>query len=442
MDYTGFLVEFFISTTMGKREKMLIEFTVQNFLSISEKQVFSMNATKNKELDENVIKVDAPANLELLRSSVIYGPNAAGKTNFMLSLRKMVEIVVESASTYQNDEALPIQSFKLDPEFENSPSEFETSFIIDNVRYQYGFSATFDKIHDEWLFAYPKGRPQRWFARAWDNEKNEYAWDMGNYLLGEKQVWQNATRENALFLSTAVQLNSKQLAPIFNFFKNKLRFSNVVGWSHNYSAKLCTEDMKDNVLRFLKAADVGIDDISVTKEKFDPSDLPEDMPMEVKKLVLDKMKDTDKFDIKTFHKNKNGKLIEFRFGEESDGTQKLFNFAGPWINSLEKGYILFIDELHDNLHPKLVKFLVGLFNNPLTNPNNAQLVFTTHETSILNQNTFRRDQIWFCEKDEGNSTRIYPLTDFSPRKGRESLEAAYLDGRYGALPFIKDLEVL
>ena len=131
------------------------------------------------------------------------------------------------------------------------------------------------------------------------------------------------------------------------------------------------------------------------------------------------------------------RIENFDFEDESDGTQKLFSLAGPWIDSLDNGYVLFIDELHDNLHPLLVQFLVKLFHNTETNPNNAQLVFTTHETSILNQKVFRRDQIWFCEKDEDHATRLYPLTDFSPRKGRENLELAYLSGRYGALPYVR-----
>ena len=130
----------------------------------------------------------------------------------------------------------------------------------------------------------------------------------------------------------------------------------------------------------------------------------------------------------------------FDFEDEPDGTQKLFAFAGPWLDALKNGYVLVIDELHDNLHPKMVRFLVDLFHSAEMNPKNAQLVFTTHETSILNQKVFRRDQIWFCEKDAKQATNLYPLTDFSPKKGRENLEANYLAGRYGALPYLRNLK--
>ncbi len=143
--------------------------------------------------------------------------------------------------------------------------------------------------------------------------------------------------------------------------------------------------------------------------------------------------------IKTLHSTKQGSKVYFYLGEESTGTQKLFSFAALWLSVLAKGTILVVDELHDNLHPKLVKYLVTLFHNKKTNPKNAQLIFTTHETSILNQEVFRRDQIWFCEKDNQQGTQLIPLTDFKPRKGREDLETSYLSGRYGAVPYIKEI---
>ncbi|EDE4744677.1 AAA family ATPase, partial [Salmonella enterica subsp. enterica serovar Heidelberg] len=221
--------------------------------------------------------------------------------------------------------------------------------------------------------------------------------------------------------------------------KKTLRLSGIKGWANTFSAKRCTEDTKKDILNFLKAADIGIDDVLVTKEKFNPDDLPSDMPDDIKKIVISNMKDKDILDVTTVHYNDKGEPVSFSLEEESHGTQKLFSLAGPWLDALDNGYVLFIDELHDTLHPKLVSFLVNLFNSHDTNKKGAQLIFSTHETSILNQSIFRRDQVWFCEKNELSETNLYPLTDFSPRKGRENLEAAYLDGRYGALPFIKKL---
>ena len=290
-----------------------------------------------------------------------------------------------------------------------------------------------------WLLAYPKGRAQRWFGRAWDPDSQQYEWELGNNLTGEKQLWQKSTRENALFLSTAVQLNSEQLQPVFDWFKKTLRMANVGGWAPEFSASLCEQEQKSLVMDFLRAADLNIEDILVEKKPFDTQSLPADMPQSLQKIIADDFKDKQVINIQTVHTGSDGKPVVFDLDDESDGTRKLFAFAGPWIDALANGFVLFIDELHDNLHPQLVQFLVQLFHNDETNPNNAQLIFTTHETSILNQEVFRRDQIWFCEKDDDQATTLYPLTDFSPRKGRENLELAYLSGRYGALPYIRPL---
>lgn len=418
---------------------MLIEFSVANFRSLHERQTFSLTKAVGKELiDTNTFNTKAFNSFELLRSAVVYGANASGKSNFIQALQTMKGIILESA-TGQRGDKLPVTPFRLSSVSIHEPSEFEATFIINKVRYQYGFSTTAERIHEEWLLAYPMGRPQRWIDRVWNATTQTYDWALGEKLIGEKQLWQKSTRENALFLSTAVQLNSKQLQPVYDWFSKKLHLTNIGGWSPTFSASLCEKDEKEHVLDFLHAADLNIEDIIINKEEFDVETLPDDMPEHVKVEILREMKGKQLLDIKTVHKSVEGSLITFDFQDESDGTGKLFSFAGPWIDTLANGYVLFIDELHDNLHPNLVKFLVQLFHSSQTNPNNAQLVFTTHETSILNQDVFRRDQIWFSEKDQTQASKVYPLTDFSPRKGRENLELAYLSGRYGGLPYIRSL---
>jgi len=419
---------------------MLIEMNVTNFRSFREQQTFSLTKGKGNELQAtNVFKSNTTKSIELMRSAVIYGPNAGGKSNFLLALQAMRSVVLESAVRSQRGDKLPVVPFRLNPKSILRPSEFEVTFIVDGIRYQYGFSATYERIHEEWLLAYPKGRAQRWFGRVWDTDSQQYEWELGNNLTGEKQLWQKSTRENALFLSTAVQLNSEQLQPIFDWFKKTLRMANVGGWSPEFSASICEQEQKSLVMDFLRAADLNIEDILVEKKPFDTQSLPADMPQSLRKFIADDLKDKQVINIQTVHTGNDGKPVVFDLDDESDGTRKLFAFAGPWIDALANGFVLFIDELHDNLHPQLVKFLVQLFHNDETNPNNAQLIFTTHETSILNQEVFRRDQIWFCEKDDNQATTLYPLTDFSPRKGRENLELAYLSGRYGALPYIRPL---
>lgn len=420
---------------------MLIEFSVANFRSLRDRQTLSLVKAKGQELDStNTFRVSAANDFDLLRSVAIYGPNAGGKTNLLRALDTMKTIVLRSSASQQHGDKLAITPFRLSTATNNAPSEFETMCIVDGVRYQYGFTATEYKIHDEWLIAYPKGRAQHWFARSWNTTAKQHEWELGANLQGEKQTWQKATRDNALFLSTAVQLNSLQLQPIFEWFKTKLKLTGVRGWGIGHSAKLCQKNEKGRILEFLKAADLDIEDIEVETQPVDLSELPDDLPQYLKDELTKELSGKQVIDIKTVHRAKDGNLVTFDFEDESDGTRRFFSFAGPWIDSLNNGNVLFIDELHDNLHPKLVHFLVQLFHSNKTNPKNAQLIFTTHETSILNQEVFRRDQIWFCEKDDQQASALYPLTDFSPRKGRENLELAYLSGRYGALPFVGQIK--
>lgn len=417
---------------------MLIEFEVANFQALRDSQRFSMVKGTGTELQEtNVFRTPEPSAFELLRSAAIYGPNASGKTTFIRALATMQNIVLESATAWKAGDQLPVTPFLLSSETREKPSAFEITFLLDGVRYQYGFSTTARLIHDEWLFAFPKGRSQRWFQRAWNAESSQHQWYLGDKLEGEKQLWQKSTRDNALFLSTAVNLNARQLRPIHDWFRTHLRVAGIGGWSPDFSASQCQGGQKESILQFLRAADLAIKDVLVEKSPFDVKKLPNDMPETFRQALLSDLKDEEVFETRTVHQADDGRNVAFDLETESAGTRRLFAFAGPWLDALENGYTLFIDELNNSLHPQLVRYLIELFHDPERNNKNAQLVFTTHETSILDQHVLRRDQVWFCERDGDQAARIYPLTDFRPRKGRENIELAYLSGRYGALPFIR-----
>jgi len=421
---------------------MLIEFSVTNFLSFRDQASLSLVKSKSAGLeDTNTFEPPALATPALLHSTAIYGANAAGKSNFIKALELMQSFVRNSARESQADEELSVTPFLLDELSSSRPSEFEITFVSDGTRYQYGFSTTSERFIDEWLYAYPEGRPQRWIERSYDEKTQSYNWGAMGKLTGKKQMLQDATRSNALFLSTAIQLNNKQLKPVFDWICKSLHVAGIGLWHPGFSIELCEdESTKLKVMDFLKAADVNIDDIELEHMKFNSDKLPGDIPDEIKSHLEKKYKDEPIVNVKTSHTMKNGSKILFDLDDESDGTQKIFALSGPWLDTLENGYTLVIDELHDNLHPLMVKFLVELFHNQETNPKNAQLVFTTHDTSILNQDVFRRDQIWFCDKDKEQSSTLYPLTDFSPRKGYENLEKGYLSGRYGALPYLKPVK--
>lgn len=422
---------------------MLIEFSVKNFRSIKDEQTLSMAKANGSELDaSNTFTPDGPTNLPLLCSAAIYGPNAAGKSNLIKAMMVMADFVRNSASEAQQGDYISVVPFLFDKKTSLEPTEFEIVFISEGVRYQYGFTATSERVQDEWLIAFPKGRPQKWFTRK-TKKGNRSEFYFGDHLSGQKSVWREATRKNALFLSTAVQLNSEQLNVVFRWFRHTFRpVLSVDGWGTSVTASMCDDKAaKNKVLDFLKAADFNIHDVSIKRDDFDPDSLPDHLPSFLKETLAHGMKGGETLEIKTIHKTQSGDLIPIDLDAESDGTKKFFSFVGPWIESLSEGYVLVVDELHANLHPSMVKHLVNLFHDPKINSKKAQLLFTTHETSILNKNVFRRDQVWFCEKQNNQSTTLYPLTDFSPRKDRENIEQGYLSGRYGALPFITPLEL-
>jgi uncharacterized protein len=416
---------------------MLIEFKVTNFRSIRDTQSISLVAGTAKERrEENTFDSGIPGFSKLVRSAVIYGANAAGKTNLLLALQFMQSVIVSSASL-QDGMRISYMPFRLAENAASNPSSFEIALIDGGVRYEYGFSMDADRVHEEWLIAYPQGRPQKWFERNYDTKTRQYVWYLSTKLKGNARVWRDATRDNALFLSVATQLNSDQLRPIFTWFQKKLV---IVGVGPSFFNQGLTfklfddENGKQKLLRFIHAADFGIADMSISKEPMalanpSPAITPsaDNIPAIIRVTSIHKSIDT-------------GKPISFDLGEESNGTQILFKSAGAWLNVLENGEVLFVDELDTSLHPHMTRFLVKLFHDHATNKHNAQLVFTTHDTSLLDPDLFRRDQVWFVEKDEKSASCVYPLTDFSPRKD-EALERGYLRGRYGALPFIGELRV-
>ena len=410
---------------------MLVEFSVENFRSIKEEARLSLVAGPAKERVESHVVRSAPrkggGSTALLRSAAIYGANAAGKTNLLRALATMQSIVVDSN---RDPGSIPVTPFLFDPACRQEPSTFEIIFLVDGVRYQYGFSVTSDRVIDEWLYASPLGRIQLWFQRS------PNTWKLGDKLSGDREVWRRATRPDALFLSTAISLNSEQLRPVFDWFQQNLHMALAGSWNNSFSMYKCREDGGSGIIDFLQAADLGITDLRLTEQEFRPEMIPEDIPSEVKEQVIKNLSGEKFPELWLKHDAGYAKSTELNISEESDGTQKIFALAGPWIDTLQNGHVIVVDELHDNLHPTLVRFLIEQFHDPKVNVGGAQLVFSTHDTSILSQDVFRRDQIWFCERNHRQETRLFPLTDFRPRKGIENLERAYLTGRYGALPYV------
>jgi AAA15 family ATPase/GTPase len=414
---------------------MLLEFRVGNFRSIRDVQTLSLVASSDKEhSDTHLEATGIPTSPNSVKSAVIYGANASGKTSLLMALDYMRTVVAQSATFIQPGQTYNVQRFKLDNSYEGKPSSFEITFLHDGLRYEYAFQMTQARFLSEYLFVYKTARPSLIFSREFDGNKDIY--EFGTYLTGPKKLWEESTRDNALFLSTAAQLNSELLSPIFKWLTFNVVFLPAQAMiSTDFStALLTTEEGKEKVQAFMAAADISIDEISTAQRKgvhvqFNPTVAPHTIQEE------------REFKVPVFKHTAPKGSATFELTDESTGTQRLFSLAAPVLDVLRDGRILLVDELDASLHPLLVRQLIAMFHNNQINQKNAQLIFTTHDTTLLDQSIFRRDQVWFTEKDADQATNLYPLTDFSPRKN-EAIEKGYLMGRYGAVPFFHELPSL
>ncbi len=416
---------------------MLVSFSVENFRSFKEEATLNFVATDEKKMRDSHVFTPVLKNnvksFDLLRSAVIYGPNAGGKSNFFKAFAFMSKIIRNSTKGYDK---LPVIPFILNKKTEKAPTSFEAVIVIEGVRYQYGFSTTNDKIHSEWLLAFPKGRTQTWFERTYNKKTKKYDYVLGDDLKGQKKVWCEATNPTALFLSTAVQLNSTQLKPIYDWFAVNMWFMNADDLSQQLSLEYCEKYGSEKITNFLKAADFAIEDIRVVEVKFPSESSIKGTTKISDSFISSEAGEKKHFEAVAFHKTNEGEYIGMTLPLESDGTQRMFALASLFLYALEQGVTLMIDELNQKLHPHLILYLINIFNNPKINPNNAQLIFTTHAASLLKEDIFRRDQIWFCERDVSQASTLFPLTDFKLPEGDTNFEDHYLSGSYGALPFI------
>lgn len=423
---------------------MIIQFSVVNYCSILERQTLSMAASayfKELEAANTFLPNQDDSVPRLLRSTVLYGPNASGKSTLIQALQFVKWQVLNSQKESQAGDAIDVTPFKLTAESRAADSEFEVNFIEQGVRYEYGFCCNRERFTEEWLIAYPLGRAQKWFHRVFDTSVGKDAYKFSTSFLGgrNRQTWASQTRQNALFFSTAIQLNNEQLKPSFDWFKLRLRvLDSVQGFNPIYTLQRCGKDEeRKRVVEFMNSADLSIADIQLKEKVLSADTLPKGMSAFIKNDVLKDMEGRKFVELRFFHRDvATQEPIEFEETEESDGTRALFAFAGPWLDVIENERVLIVDELDTSLHPLLVHHLVRRLHHEGTK---AQLIFTTHDTTLLSQRLLRRDQVWFMEKDTKSATRLYPLSDFSPRDN-EAVERGYLNGRYGGIPFLKDLD--
>ena len=424
---------------------MLIEFSVGNYRSFKEKVTFSMVAanlvSQDKNLDtNNVIAVDKE--LSLVKSAAIYGANASGKSNLAKALQFMKWFMVNSSKETQSTEAIGVEKFRLSTETDDQPSFFEIVFLLDGQQHRYGFTADREKVRSEWLYYVPKTRETKLFDRQEDT------FDVAKIL--KANGIPARTRDNALFLSVSAQFNVDKSERILDWITYQLNFisgmddQELLGCTINC---LLEKENHNEIIELVKRLDLGI--AGVELDQLDPKDIlrfddvPEGMQHELKKILV--QNNTKLNSISTIHqkfdRNKDPVLLEeFDLSsEESDGTQKIFALASLLIDALKHNKALIIDEFDARLHPLMSRSIVELFNSNGTNPHNAQLIVMTHDTNLLSNKIFRRDQIWFTEKDRYGATALYSLAEYKVRNDA-SFESDYIKGKYGAIPYIQVAE--
>ena len=413
---------------------MLIEFSVANFRSIKEKQTLSMVADKGFATGFNSVPY-------LSNIAAIYGANGSGKSNLVKAMEFFGDFVNNSAKASQEGEEIEVIPFLFSEKTQELPSEFEIIFIHNDYLFQYGFSLNKNIVITEWLYATPKdGKKQKfqtWLSR--DMTIGEIEIDKKN-IKGEKEFWKKSTRHNSLFLSTAVSLNSEDFKKPFDWIVKEFRvFPTDASISPRFTIKQIADgNKKEQILKFLKAFDTVFEDIKIVEEEFNEKKLPKGMPSEIKNEIMKNMKGEKTFDIYTSHKMEEGGVYYLDIGEESLGTEKLFAFAAPIIDVLENGYCLVVDEINNSLHPHALAGVINLFRNKKTNPKNAQLIFTSHDT--LPMNILDREQIWVLDKGKFGNTNLTSIAEFkTSNRETEAIEKRYLNGRYSGIPNIGDI---
>ncbi len=429
---------------------MLIEFRFKNYRSFRDDVVLSMEATGLSSFKNSLISYH---NLKLLPGVAIYGKNGGGKSNIIRAFWFAVQFIKNAQRTQHENASVPVVPFMLNDTSKNQPSEFEFIYIIKDIKYWYTFSATREKITKESLYHAPKGQKALVFLR--ENQKFSFTEDKPKRKLISETV-----AENQLFFSVACTMNDIACTNAMKWFREQIFFSRDYA---DIPKQLLDYSNDANMLKaisdYAKAADFGIEDMKFeidSKEVKEGLDFPKDIPEGIKEAlnqfmnVLSETSNNSETKLKlgqvkatSFHQGQSEDgslhLYPLELSDESDGTRKLMSIAPAIESALKKGGVLFVDELERELHPMLVDFIIAKFQSKKTNSNGAQIIFTTHNTELMNMELLRKDQFYFADKkhDDGSS-ELYSISEFTT-KTTENIRKGYLLGKYGATPDI-DME--
>lgn len=417
---------------------MLLRFRVSNHLSFRDLQEVSFVASSLKERKGYLIDCTAVPNNSVVPAAVVYGANASGKSNLVDAMQTMWAMVLHSHTKGDPGGGVARQPFRLDPECKRAATQFDIDFVAEGTRYHYGFQATDEAFVSEWLDVYPKAYRRLAFAR----ENSDFTF--GRWLKGQNSSIAKLTRPNSLFLSAAAQNGHEQLSKVFAYFRSVRIVRDIAVGGNELWTRLAGEEPDRRVIAFLRKLGTGV--VGFRRIEAEQSE-------QYLKLVraiaepLGKSMDAVLEDlgvgglypvVELVHRGRDNEPIPLDLDRESAGTRRLLAFMGIVYRALDEGTPVLVDELDASLHTHASEAVLRLFCSAQSNPKGAQLLATTHDTSLMKSSSLRRDQLWFTQKDAEGATQIYPLTDFKTRWG-DNFELGYLQGRYGAVPF-EDVE--
>lgn len=425
---------------------MLIRFRFSNFRSFRDEAELSMVAAHPKGRSDTV-HVDG-LDVDLVRVAGAYGANASGKSNLLSALQFLRSAVLSSFQHWHSSEPVRLEPFVLSPQARSEGSTFEVELVLEGIPLHYGARFKADRVLGEWLYSFPRGRRRVWFER---DAEGQPQFSFGKTLTGPNHAIAAITRGDGLFLTAAGASDHRQLLPLYRWFVERLGFAS--GSPCDGLQALEWGDFEDAgkralLLHLVRAADLGI--VDVTPEPHGPRPRGDEVRDggAIPALLGEALLGTEsrwpegRSREVWFHHGAGARAYRLPERAESKGTRTLVHLAVRLIQALEKGAFLCVDELDSSLHPHLVREIVSLFSDPVRNSKGAQLLFNTHDTSLLGQvngpSPLHRDQVWLVERDPEGASRLYPLTDFRARKD-ENLERGYLQGRYGAVPFLEPL---
>ena len=422
---------------------MLLQFSVSNFRALRGLETLNLAASNyDKSLPQNTLgpNLRGLKGKRWLKGVALYGANASGKSTVIEAMKALSEWVGQSAKTTDPEERIPfVDPFALDARAKEEPTAFAMVFVMEKVRFEYRVAATKTLVIHESLRAWPLGKEQIWFERDWNAERgrHDFSPEHPTGLPRNRDIEQRTLR-NMLYLSKLVAENGKEVEPVFRWLVSRLKFMDLSArksWGGGFTLgqiRRKGEALKSRILEALRHADLGIVDALAIEDEDEPKWEQNGSSEFVKSLMQG---DGPGLKPQFFHQGPGDAKVPLEWEQESAGTRRFFTLIGPWLDILENGYTVCIDEIETSLHPMMVRELLKLLFHEQGDGSGAQVIFTTHNPLFLDGTLLRRDQIWFTDKGEEGASRLYPLSDYQPRQ-EESLIRGYLAGRYGAVPFV------